>query len=129
MDPQLIEYFGFSQDPFVEGLPGQQFYNPKRKSVLAELHFLAEQGQHLLLVTGPQGSGRSTLATPFLATSATPVICLNLIIIVCLKAAEFQYKFDRNSELAVNCFRFLVLLCLLNRKKKPYFLVSKKAKI
>ena len=123
MDPQLIEYFGFSQDPFVEGLPGQQFYNPKRKSVLAELHFWAEQGQHFLLVTGPQGSGRSTLATAFLATCATTDICLHLSINGVSDAGGLQYQVAQKLEVADDLLQILDRLVLLKQQDKTLYLV------
>ncbi|MCJ8170389.1 AAA family ATPase [Atopomonas sediminilitoris] len=68
-DDALLEHYGFSHDPFAARVPGMKFFPAQRKTVLSQLHHLARYSQLMLLVTGPEGSGK-TLLRKALAGSA-----------------------------------------------------------
>jgi DamX protein len=65
----IEEYYQLSHDPFATRTPGFKFFTPQRKTVLAQLHHLARYGDRLLLVTGPEGSGKTLLRQVLLASS------------------------------------------------------------
>lgn len=65
----FLEYYQLSHDPFAARTPGFRFFTPQRKTVLAQLHHLARFGDRLLLVTGPQGSGKTLLRQVLVASS------------------------------------------------------------
>lgn len=123
MDTELIEYFGFAHDPFAEGLPEQKFFNPKRKAVLAELHFWADQGQRFLVVTGPEGSGRSTLASAFIATCQSDDICLHLSVNGASDAGALQQQVANELGVADDLLLILDRLLLLNQQDKMLYLI------
>ncbi len=66
---RLLDYYQFSHDPFAARTPGFKFFTPKRKPVLAELHHLARYSNQLLIVTGPEGSGKTLLRQALVASS------------------------------------------------------------
>jgi len=66
---RLLDYYQFSHDPFAARTPGFKFFTPKRKPVLAELHHLARYSNQLLVVTGPEGSGKTLLRQALVASS------------------------------------------------------------
>lgn len=66
---RLLDYYQFSHDPFAPRTPGFRFFTPKRKPVLAELHHLARYSNQLLVVTGPEGSGKTLLRQALVASS------------------------------------------------------------
>lgn len=65
----FLDYYQLSHDPFAARTPGFKFFTPQRKTVLAQLHHLARFGDRLLLVTGPQGSGKTLLRQVLVASS------------------------------------------------------------
>lgn len=65
----IEEYYQLSHDPFAARTPGFKFFTPQRKTVLAQLHHLARFGDRILLVTGPEGSGKTLLRQVLVASS------------------------------------------------------------
>lgn len=66
---EFLDHYQLSHDPFAARTPGFRFFAPQRKSVLAQLHHLARFGNRLLLVTGPEGSGKTLLRQVLVASS------------------------------------------------------------
>lgn len=64
-----LQHYGFTHDPFGTRTPGVKFFPARRKSVLAELHQHANQHGGLLLITGPQGSGKTLVRQALIATT------------------------------------------------------------
>lgn len=64
-----LDSYGFTHDPFAARVPGFKFFPAQRKPVLGQLHHLARYSQLLLVVTGPQGSGKSLLRQALAASS------------------------------------------------------------
>src|SRR5690606_10934902 len=59
----------FAHDPFAARVPGFRFYPAQRKPVLGQLHHLARYSQLLLVVVGPQGSGKTLLRQALVAST------------------------------------------------------------
>ncbi|EIK54741.1 type II secretory pathway ATPase ExeA [Stutzerimonas stutzeri TS44] len=68
-DDSFLNHYGFSHDPFAARVPGFKFFPAQRKPVLGQLHHLARYSQLLLVVTGPQGSGKTLLRQALVASS------------------------------------------------------------
>jgi DamX protein len=68
-DESFLEYFQLPHDPFAPRVPGFKFFPAQRKSVLAQLHHLARYSQLLLLICGPEGSGKTLLRQALVASS------------------------------------------------------------
>ncbi len=68
-DDAYLSHYGFSHDPFAARVPGFKFFPAQRKPVLGQLHHLARYSQLLLLVTGPEGSGKTLLRQALVASS------------------------------------------------------------
>ena len=68
-DDAFLTHYGFSHDPFAARAPGFKFFPAQRKPVLGQLHHLARYSQLLLLVTGPEGSGKTLLRQALVASS------------------------------------------------------------
>lgn len=68
-DDAFLDHYGFAHDPFAARVPGMKFFPAQRKTVLSQLHHLARYSQLMLLVSGPEGSGK-TLLRKALAGSA-----------------------------------------------------------
>ncbi|TBU92166.1 cell division protein [Stutzerimonas kirkiae] len=68
-DDTFLNYYGFSHDPFASRVPGFKFFPAQRKPVLGQLHHLARYSQLLLVVTGPEGSGKTLLRQALVASS------------------------------------------------------------
>lgn len=68
-DDAFLTHYGFSHDPFAARVPGFKFFPAQRKPVLGQLHHLARYSQLLLLVTGPEGSGKTLLRQALVASS------------------------------------------------------------
>lgn len=66
---EFLDHYQLSHDPFAARTPGFRFFAPQRKTVLAQLHHLARFGNRLLLVTGPEGSGKTLLRQVLVASS------------------------------------------------------------
>lgn len=66
---EFLDHYQLSHDPFAARTPGFRFFTPQRKTVLAQLHHLARFGDRLLLVTGPEGSGKTLLRQVLVASS------------------------------------------------------------
>jgi DamX protein len=68
-DDSYLNHYGFSHDPFASRVPGFKFFPAQRKPVLGQLHHLARYSQLLLVVTGPDGSGKTLLRQALVASS------------------------------------------------------------
>ena len=60
-DEAFLGHFQLNHDPFAPRVPGFKFFPAQRKPVLGQLHHLARYSQLLLVVTGPEGSGKTLL--------------------------------------------------------------------
>ncbi len=72
-DNGFLEYYKFEHDPFLGRGTSFKFFAAKRRSVLVELHHLARYSKLMLVVTGPQGSGKTVLRQALVASSKEPV--------------------------------------------------------
>lgn len=68
-DDSFLNHYGFSHDPFAARVPGFKFFPAQRKPVLGQLHHLARYSQLLLVVTGPEGSGKTLVRQALVASS------------------------------------------------------------
>jgi DamX protein len=68
-DDSYLNHYGFSHDPFAARVPGFKFFPAQRKPVLGQLHHLARYSQLLLVVTGPEGSGKTLVRQALVASS------------------------------------------------------------
>lgn len=68
-DDAYLNHYGFSHDPFAPRVPGFKFFPAQRKPVLGQLHHLARYSQLLLVVTGPEGSGKTLVRQALVASS------------------------------------------------------------
>ncbi len=68
-DEAFLGHFQLSHDPFAPRVPGFKFFPAQRKPVLGQLHHLARYSQLLLVVTGPQGSGKTLLRQALVAST------------------------------------------------------------
>ena len=68
-----LDYYQFEHDPFLGRGPSFKFFAAKRRPVLVELHHLARYSKLMLVVTGPQGSGKTVLRQALVASSKEPV--------------------------------------------------------
>ena len=68
-DEAFLDHYHFTHDPFAARVPGFKFFPAQRKPVLGQLHHLARYSQLLLLVTGPQGSGKTLLRQALVAST------------------------------------------------------------
>lgn len=68
-DEAFLDHYHFTHDPFAARVPGFKFFAAQRKPVLGQLHHLARYSQLLLLVAGPQGSGKTLLRQALVAST------------------------------------------------------------
>jgi len=68
-DEAFLGHYQLSHDPFAARVPGFKFFPAQRKPVLGQLHHLARYSQLLLVVTGPQGSGKTLLRQALVAST------------------------------------------------------------
>lgn len=68
-DEAFLGHYQLSHDPFAPRVPGFKFFPAQRKPVLGQLHHLARYSQLLLVVTGPQGSGKTLLRQALVAST------------------------------------------------------------
>lgn len=65
--PSYLSHYGMHRPPFMTSLEDDMYYpEPTRTQRLDILLHLAQYGNELLLVTGPEGSGKTTMLTQFL---------------------------------------------------------------
>lgn len=72
-DNGFLEYYQFEHDPFLGRGSSFKFFAAKRRPVLVELHHLARYSKLMLVVTGPEGSGKTVLRQALVASSKEPV--------------------------------------------------------
>ncbi len=68
-DEAFLGHYQFSHDPFAARVPGFKFFPAQRKPVLGQLHHLARYSQLLLVISGPQGSGKTLLRQALVAST------------------------------------------------------------
>ncbi|MGE8344330.1 AAA family ATPase [Pseudomonas helleri] len=68
-DEAFLGHFQLTHDPFAPRVPGFKFFPAQRKPVLGQLHHLARYSQLLLVVTGPEGSGKTLLRQALVAST------------------------------------------------------------
>ena len=68
-DEAFLDHYQFSHDPFAARVPGFKFFPAQRKPVLGQLHHLARYSQLLLVVSGPEGSGKTLLRQALVAST------------------------------------------------------------
>lgn len=68
-DEAFLGHYQFSHDPFAARVPGFKFFPAQRKPVLGQLHHLARYSQLLLVVSGPEGSGKTLLRQALVAST------------------------------------------------------------
>ena len=68
-DEAFLGHFQLNHDPFAPRVPGFKFFPAQRKPVLGQLHHLARYSQLLLVVTGPEGSGKTLLRQALVAST------------------------------------------------------------
>ncbi|MDY7562989.1 AAA family ATPase [Pseudomonas sp. 10B1] len=68
-DEAFLGHYQLSHDPFATRVPGFKFFPAQRKPVLGQLHHLARYSELLLVVTGPQGSGKTLLRQALVAST------------------------------------------------------------
>lgn len=68
-DEAFLGHYQLDHDPFAARVPGFKFFPAQRKPVLGQLHHLARYSQLLLVVTGPQGSGKTLLRQALVAST------------------------------------------------------------
>lgn len=68
-DEAFLSHYQLSHDPFAPRVPGFKFFPAQRKPVLGQLHHLARYSQLLLVVTGPEGSGKTLLRQALVAST------------------------------------------------------------
>ena len=68
-DEAFLGHYQLDHDPFAARVPGFKFFPAQRKPVLGQLHHLARYSQLMLVVTGPQGSGKTLLRQALVAST------------------------------------------------------------
>ncbi|WP_166358081.1 AAA family ATPase [Pseudomonas akapageensis] len=68
-DEAFLGHYQLNHDPFAARVPGFKFFPAQRKPVLGQLHHLARYSQLLLVVTGPNGSGKTLLRQALVAST------------------------------------------------------------
>ncbi|MGH8386926.1 MAG: AAA family ATPase [Pseudomonas sp.] len=68
-DEAFLGHYQLNHDPFAPRVPGFKFFPAQRKPVLGQLHHLARYSELLLVVTGPQGSGKTLLRQALVAST------------------------------------------------------------
>ncbi|MBU0809936.1 SPOR domain-containing protein [Pseudomonas sp. GWSMS-1] len=68
-DQAFLDHYQFTHDPFASRVPGFKFFPAQRKPVLGQLHHLARYSQLLLVVSGPEGSGKTLLRQALVAST------------------------------------------------------------
>ena len=68
--PAYVDYYSMHRDPFSQKIETDFFYEePSRKQRLGTLQHLTQFGNELMIVTGPKGSGKTTMLHQFIAIS------------------------------------------------------------
>lgn len=83
-DDDYLDYYQFEHDPFLGRGPSFKFFAAKRRPILIELHHLARYSKLMLVVTGPEGSGKTVLRQALVASSKEHVE--NIVITANVKA-------------------------------------------
>lgn len=79
VDDAFVSHYQLNYDPFAAKVPNFKFFAAQRKPVLGQLHHLARYSQLLLVVMGPEGSGKTLLRQALVASTNKQVV-QNLVI-------------------------------------------------
>ena len=71
-DDHYLSHYQFEHDPFSGRGSSFKFFPAKRRTVLTELQHLARYSKLMLVVTGPQGSGKTVLHQALVAQVTEP---------------------------------------------------------
>lgn len=72
-DDGYLDFYRFEHDPFLEKGPSFKFFPAKRRFIVTELQHIARYSKLMLVVTGPQGSGKTVLRETFVEGLREPV--------------------------------------------------------
>ncbi|MCU1718398.1 AAA family ATPase [Pseudomonas sp. 5P_3.1_Bac2] len=84
-DEAFLDHYQFTHDPFAARVPGFKFYPAQRKPVLGQLHHFARYSQLVLVVAGPDGSGKTLLRQALVASTNKQAV---QSVVVSAKGAE-----------------------------------------
>ena len=96
-DDDYLDYYQFEHDPFADRGLGFKFFSAKRQSVLVEMQHIARYSNLMLVVTGPQGSGKTVLRQALAASVADNV--QNIVIVASATADAAAMLQQVNSAL------------------------------
>lgn len=103
VDEAFLSHYQFSHDPFAARTPGFKFFPAQRKPLLGQLHHLARYSQLLLVVSGPQGSGKTLLRQALVASSNKQTV---LSVVVSAKVSVSVDSVLRQIALGLGLARF-----------------------
>jgi len=99
-DDDYLDHYQFEHDPFMERGAHFKFFAAKRRPVLVELHHLARYSKLMLVVTGPQGSGKTLLRQALVASSKEPVKSIVIVASATVDAASMLQQVSAALELS-----------------------------
>lgn len=67
-DDNYLKHYDLSHDPFAARVPNFKFFPAQRKTILGQLHHLARHSALMLVVTGPENSGKTLLRQALIAS-------------------------------------------------------------
>lgn len=74
LDEQFLSYYQLSHDPFAPRVPNFKFFSAQRKTILGQMHHLARHSQLMLIITGPEDSGKTLLRQALIASLNKDVV-------------------------------------------------------
>ena len=100
--PSYLAHYGMHRPPFATNTEDDMYYpEPTRSKRLDILLHLTQYGNEMLLVTGPQGSGKSTLMQHFLKKAPNNWKICNLDAHAKLDQEQLLYRLCHNLNLPV----------------------------
>lgn len=68
VNENYLKHYHLSHDPFAARVPNFKFFPAQRKTILGQLHHLARHSTLMLVVTGPENSGKTLLRQALIAS-------------------------------------------------------------